>query len=98
MNERALTLIGFSAILAGLAGCARIPPRPLSPERIAGVSLWGTFGPRRCGNVARLTVNLHHLSNACSNELVSQLSEELNAMETIFPGTQLRMVFKLVSG
>lgn len=46
----------------------------------------------------RLTVNLHHLSNACSNELVSQLAEELNAMETIFPGTQLRMVFKLVSG
>jgi len=26
------------------------------------------------------------------------LAEELNATETIFPGTQLRMVFKLVSG
>jgi hypothetical protein len=45
-----------------------------------------------------LTVNLHHLSNACSDGLVSQLAEELNATETIFPGTQLRMVFKLVSG
>lgn len=45
-----------------------------------------------------LTVNLHHLSNACSDRLASQLAEELNATETIFPGTQLRMVFKLVSG
>ena len=45
-----------------------------------------------------LTVNLHHLSNACSDQLASQLAEELNATETIFPGTQLRLVFKLVSG
>jgi hypothetical protein len=45
-----------------------------------------------------LTVNLHHLSNACSDQLAGQLAEELNATETIFPGTQLRMVFKLVSG
>ena len=45
-----------------------------------------------------LTVNLHHLSNACSDRLAGQLAEELNATETIFPGTQLRMVFKLVSG
>ncbi len=45
-----------------------------------------------------LTVNLHHLSNASSDQLAGQLAEELNATETIFPGTQLRMVFKLVSG
>jgi hypothetical protein len=45
-----------------------------------------------------LTVNLHHLSNACSDQLASQLAQELNATETIFPGTQLRLVFKLVSG
>ena len=45
-----------------------------------------------------LTVNLHHLSNACSDQLASQLAEELNATETTFPGTQLRLVFKLVSG
>jgi hypothetical protein len=44
-----------------------------------------------------LTVNLHHLSNACSDRLAAQLAEELNATETIFPGTQLKMVFKLVS-
>jgi hypothetical protein len=45
-----------------------------------------------------LTVSLHHLTNACADRLAGQLAEELNATETIFPGTQLRLVFKLVSG
>jgi hypothetical protein len=45
-----------------------------------------------------LTVNLHHLGNARADQWAGQLAEELNATETIFPGTQLRMVFKLVSG
>ena len=44
-----------------------------------------------------LTVNLHRLSNACSDQLAAKMAEELNATETIFPGTNLRMVFKLVS-
>jgi hypothetical protein len=44
-----------------------------------------------------LTVNLHHLSNACSDQLAAKMAEELNATETIFPGTKLKMVFKLVS-
>jgi hypothetical protein len=44
-----------------------------------------------------LTVKLHHLRNACSDQLVAKMAEELNATETIFPGTKLRLVFKLVS-
>jgi len=44
-----------------------------------------------------LTVNLHHLSNACSDQLAGKMAEELNATETTFPGTKLKMVFKLVS-
>lgn len=44
-----------------------------------------------------LTVNLHHLSNACSDQLATKMAEELNDTETIFPGTKLKMVFKLVS-
>ena len=44
-----------------------------------------------------LTVSLHHLTNACSDQLAIKLAEELTATETIFPGTQLKMVFKLVS-
>ena len=44
-----------------------------------------------------LTVNLHHLSNACSDQLATKMADELNATETTFPGTKLKMVFKLVS-
>lgn len=44
-----------------------------------------------------LTVSLHHLSNACSDNLAIKLAEELNAAESVFPGTQLRLIFKLVS-
>jgi hypothetical protein len=44
-----------------------------------------------------LTVNLHHLTNAGSDQLAAKMAEELNATETTFPGTKLQMVFKLVS-
>jgi hypothetical protein len=44
-----------------------------------------------------LTVNLHHLSNACSDQLATKMADELNATETTFPGTKLKMIFKLVS-
>jgi len=30
--------------------------------------------------------------------LAAKMAEELNATETVFPGTKLRMVFRLVSG
>jgi hypothetical protein len=43
-----------------------------------------------------LTVNLHHLSNACSDQLAAKMAEELNATETVFPGTKLRVRDKLV--
>ena len=45
-----------------------------------------------------LTVSLHHLSNACSDQLAAKMAEKLNATEIVFPGASLRMVFKLVSG
>jgi hypothetical protein len=44
-----------------------------------------------------LTVALHHLSNACADNIARQVAQELNATETLFPGTKLRLVFKLVS-
>lgn len=44
-----------------------------------------------------LTIELHSLATPKSNVIVSHLCEELNATETIFPGTDLRMVFKSVS-
>ncbi len=44
-----------------------------------------------------LTVRVHHLANRSSDEVVRHLCTELNTMETIFPGTALRLVYKLVS-
>ncbi len=44
-----------------------------------------------------LTVRLHHLTQAAHDEAVRYLCEELNATETIFPGTDLRLVYKLGS-
>ena len=44
-----------------------------------------------------LTVRLHHLANACSDAAIQKLCEELNATETLFPRTNLRIILKLGS-
>ena len=44
-----------------------------------------------------LTVQLHHLANNNSSQTVQQLCDELTATETIFPGTELRVIYKMVS-
>jgi hypothetical protein len=44
-----------------------------------------------------LTVRLHHLTNRLSDEAVRYLATQLNATETLYPGTDLRLVYKLVS-
>lgn len=44
-----------------------------------------------------LIVRLHHLTNRMSDVAVRFLADHLNASETIYPGTNLRMVFKWVS-
>jgi hypothetical protein len=44
-----------------------------------------------------LTVCLHHLTQAAHDDAVRYLCEELTATETIFPGTDLRLVYKLGS-
>ena len=42
-----------------------------------------------------LTVRLHHMANGYSNEAIRKLCDELNATETLFPRTDLRLVLKL---
>ena len=42
-----------------------------------------------------LTVRLHHAANAATDQVLEKLCEELNATETIFPRTNLRLVLKL---
>jgi hypothetical protein len=44
-----------------------------------------------------LTIRLHHLANVMSDNVIEKFCDELNATETRFPRTNLRMVFKLGS-
>jgi hypothetical protein len=44
-----------------------------------------------------LTVRLHHAANAATDQVIEKLCAELNATETIFPRTNLRLVLKLGS-
>ena len=44
-----------------------------------------------------LTVKLHHFANPLSDRAINSLCEHLNQTETIYPGTNMRMIFNLVS-
>ena len=44
-----------------------------------------------------LTVRLHNMASRSHDAAVGHLCEELNATETVYPGTNLRMVYELVS-
>jgi len=44
-----------------------------------------------------LTVRLHHLANRSTDEVLSYLCESLNETQTIFPGTDLKLIYKLSS-
>ena len=44
-----------------------------------------------------LTIRLHPLANTSSDLAVRHLCAELNATETVFPGTELRLIYDLVS-
>ena len=44
-----------------------------------------------------LTIRLHPLANNSSDQAVRHLCDELNCTETVFPGTELRLIYELVS-
>jgi len=44
-----------------------------------------------------LTIRLHHLANVMSDNVIERLCTQLNATETRFPRTNLRMLFKVGS-
>ena len=48
-------------------------------------------------NASTLTVRLHHLTQAAHDHAIELLLVELNATQTVFPGTGLTLVFKLGS-
>ena len=64
-----------------------------SSETTAGV-LGEAKGATAAGT---LTVRLHHSANAATDQVIEKLCEELNATETVFPRTNLRLVLKLGS-
>ena len=47
--------------------------------------------------VNSLTIRLHPLANTSSDLAVRHLCAELNTTETLFPGTELRLIYDLVS-
>jgi hypothetical protein len=44
-----------------------------------------------------LTISLHHLTQAAHDQAIEQLLVDLNATQTVFPGTTLTLIFKLGS-
>lgn len=42
-----------------------------------------------------LTVKLHHSANHCFDKTIQHLCNELNKTDTLFPGTNLRLIYKL---
>jgi hypothetical protein len=48
-------------------------------------------------NAKTLTVHLHHLTESAHDAAARYLCEELTSTETVFPGTDLRLVYKLGS-
>jgi hypothetical protein len=44
-----------------------------------------------------LTIRLHPLANTSSDLAVRHLCAEFNTTETLFPGTELRLIYDLVS-
>lgn len=44
-----------------------------------------------------LTICLHHCANPVSNGVLQKLCEEMSETETVFPGTNLRLIYKLGS-
>jgi hypothetical protein len=44
-----------------------------------------------------MTVRLHHLTNRASDEAARFLAAHLNATETVYPATNLRLIYELVS-
>lgn len=43
-----------------------------------------------------LTVRLHHLTTSAHDQVLAHLCAELNATETVFPGTDLRLIYQIV--
>jgi uncharacterized coiled-coil protein SlyX len=48
-------------------------------------------------NAGTLTVRLHHLASPVESKALASLCEQLNTTQTYFPGTELQLVYELIS-
>ena len=64
---------------------------------VVGGAVAGAEAARIFSENGILTVRLHHLATHCADETLRHLCAELNETETKFPGTNLRLVYDLVS-
>lgn len=48
-------------------------------------------------NAGTLMGRVHHQANRCGDAVIRHFCNELNQTETIYPGTDIRLVYELVS-
>jgi len=83
-------------LLLALMALARI--KSIEGLRYTAPGEWGKLlGLDRIPEVKTLTVQVHHSSTQSHDEAIKYLCDELNATETIFPGTNLKLIYKLGS-
>ena len=99
----ALAALGLLAVSGGavpLAAGQAVAGRVLddSGRAVAGATVRLTDADLIPDEAAgTLTIRLHHLTNRASDEAARFLAENLNASETVYPDTNLRLVYKMVS-
>ena len=77
-----------------MAGLAREYMARQDDARSLMRQLYETSYPTRRARLSRCV--LHHLTARVHNEVIAKLCEELTATETVFPGTDLRLIFQLL--
>ncbi len=93
----AIKMIAYRAETAMANICRQTMSRPEEARSLLR-AIYSTEADLYVDNTARtLTVQLHHLANNQSSRTVQQLCRELSATETVFPGTDLKVVYKMVS-
>lgn len=48
-------------------------------------------------NEKKLTISLHHIANSASSKIIDKLCQELNEANFVYPGTELKLFYKMVS-
>ena len=92
-----IKMIAYRAESAMANICSQTMSHPDEARRLLR-AIYGTEADLLVDNNAQtLTVQLHHLANNMSSLALQQLCREFTATEIVFPGTELRVIYKMVS-